>query len=314
MFGLLQKVTLPLVATGFVLLELCTSSAVAASSRDAQRESFKQALEALSDDKLGDFYASEKGLRRYVLHDYLRFALAERAIEEQSLGLARTKALRLEKEFSGNFLAWRVMRAYRARLRKEEQWRLLLDSAQLPSAPAMRCETLRAKAELGELAANDPQLIALWEKRGWAKDCAWVAERELAAGRVTSKHLWSHLYALMNAGRLQQVDALKQHFSASDKAVIDAWQKGHKSPEQALADSRWHENTAFNRRVFKHLISRLSRTDAAAARLAWGKARSAERYDEETLNAAARTLTMRAAGDYYPKALDWGIGLKYSMQ
>ncbi|MGB0866066.1 MAG: transglycosylase SLT domain-containing protein, partial [Granulosicoccaceae bacterium] len=290
------------------LTALClavASVSLQAATRDTQRKDFKLALAAIEAGDMAGFYRAESKLRNYVLHDHLRFLLAQRAIKQGDLSTARRKAQRFESEFHGNFLAWRVMRTYRERLREEEQWQLLLESAAMPSAPAMTCETTRAKQQLGQLTSKDPDFQALWEKRVLSDDCAWVLEQRLAQGDVTSKYLWRRVYTLMARGRLKQVQVFKKHFNSRDQALIQAWVKGHDQPAEALADSRWHANNELNQRVFKHLISRLARRDAVQARLFWGQAYRAKRYDESTLNHAARTLGLRAASDYVPDALDW---------
>lgn len=292
-------------ALGCLLLLSTLQHPAQAATRDTQRQQFREAMAALAEDDMGRFYALEKNLRSYVLHRHLRFALGERAIEQNDLPTAKRKALALEQEFHGSFLAWRVMRTYRQRLREEQQWQLLVDSASLPSVPKMTCETLRAKDELGILQASDPDLLPLWDKRSWADDCAWVMERQLAAGDVSAKYLWKRVYALMDAGRLEQTRDFKKQFNTRDQAIIQAWIEGHTEPAAALADSRWHADTELNRRVFKHFISRLSRHDAKVARRFWAEAHEHKRYDEETRNLAAHRLSMRAAGDYEAEALKW---------
>ena len=276
-----------------------------AATRDTQRQQFQQAMGAIAADDMARFYALEAELRSYVLHGHLRFALAERAIEQGGLEAAKRKAVNLEKEFHGTFIAWRLMRAYRQRLRDEEQWQLFLDSGALPSTPKMLCETLRAKEVLGTLSSSDPDLLPLWDKRSWEGDCDWVMQRQLAAGQVSAKYLWKHVYALLNSGRLTQATAFKQHFNRRDQALIQAWIEGHTEPAVALADKRWHDDSELNRRVFKHLISRLSRSDAVAARRYWAEAHQLGRYDGETRHEAARTLSLRAASDYEAEALKW---------
>lgn len=292
-----------------VLLVVCwlgvAQAPASAATRDAQRHNFQQAVSAINAGDMATFYAMESKLRNYVLHDHLRFLLAERAIEKGELSAAKHKALQYEAEFHGTSLAWRIMRSYRERLREDEQWQMLLDSAALPSAPGMLCETLRAKEQLGLLQSSDANLVSQWEKRTWAADCEWVVQRHLAAGTVSAKNLWQHVYALMDRGRLQSTEEFKKHFNSRDQALIQAWIVGHEQPEQALQGTRWHDNTELNRRVFKHLISRLSRQDAAKARLYWGEAHREKRYDTLTRNEVARQLSLRAASDYFPDAIDW---------
>lgn len=291
-----------------LVLLLCGSVAVpalAATKRESQRQQFQQALDALNAEDMAGFYRLEPALRSYVLHPYLRFKLGERVIAQASPDVAKKKALQLEGEFHGDALAWRSMRAYSQRLRDEQSWQALIDSASMPSAPKLRCETLRAREQLLQLQPDDAVLASLWQQRTWQPDCAWVVQRHLAAGGVAVADLWQHIYALMDVGRLQQVEEFKQYFNARDRALIDAWVAGHAAPQAALNDARWQADTALNRRVFKHLISRLSRLDAKAARLQWGRAHLAERYDLATRTAAARTQSLRAASDYIPEALDW---------
>lgn len=287
-----------------LLLSVCQTS-VEASTRSVQREQFQQAKAAIASGDMAHFYALESGLRNYALHGHLQFFLVERFVKQGDLAEAKRKALRFEKEFHGGFLAWRIMRAYRQRLRDEEQWKLLLESASFPSTPKMACETLRAKDELGRLSATDSELIALWGRRSWGEDCAWVMERQLTAGRVTAQFLWQRVYTLMDAGRLKQVLDFKKHFNARDQSLIQAWIEGHDEPALALSSGRWHSNTPLNRNVFKHLISRLSRSDVKSARLFWMKAHQQRRYDEETRTVAAKKISMRAASDFEPSGLDW---------
>ena len=291
------------------MIALCWLGAVQApalaATRDAQRQSFQQAVAAINSGDMATFYAMESKLRNYVLHDHLRFLLAERAIEQGELDSAKRKALQYEAEFHGTSLAWRIMRTYRERLREDKQWQRLLDSAKLPSAPNMQCETLRAKEQLGLLQSDDSDLVSQWEKRTWPSDCDWVVQRRLAAGSVSAKNLWQHVYALMDRGRLQGAEDFKKYFNSRDQALIQAWIVGHKQPKQALQDARWHSNTELNKRVFKHFVSRLSRQDPAQARLFWGEAHREKRYDTSTLNEAARQLSLRAASDYFPDAIEW---------
>ncbi len=291
---------------GAVLFVLCLwMTPLDAATRETQRSQFKEAMTAIAKGDLQRFYLLESGLRNYALHDHLRFVLAQRLVEQGSLAAAKNKAISTEREFHGGFLAWRIMRDYRQRLREDQQWRALLDSASLPSAPTMLCETLRAKDHLGLLEPDDPIVLELWQKKSWSEDCAWVMERQLASGRVAAKYLWQRVYALMDAGKLKQVTALKKQFNRRDQSLIQAWIEGHSKPDSALANPRWQSNNELNRAVFAHLISRLSRDDVQEARVFWGKAHRAERYDQATLNDTARQLSLRAASNYDPEALKW---------
>ncbi len=297
-----------------LMCALFVLTARAESTREVQRDQFRRALSALKADDMAAFYRLESSLRSYVLHPYLRFALGARRIQEGELAGAQAKAMQLEGEFHGSFLAWRTMRLLRDRLRDEERWQLLLDTASLPSAPEMPCASLRARHVLGQLQRSDAALAQLWQQRQWQPDCEWVLQRRLAAGEVAVSNLWQHVYALMDVGLLERAATFKQYFNRRDQALIQAWIDGHDKPADALADKRWHADTALNRRAFKHFISRLSRLDARAAREQWGAAFRAARYDAETLNAAARTQSLRAASDSIPEALDWLKWLPQAVQ
>ncbi|MEM7376325.1 MAG: transglycosylase SLT domain-containing protein, partial [Pseudomonadota bacterium] len=299
-----------LAAGALRLLAVCTLAVVwlglgaEAASRVEQRAAFQSALEALRDGDRATFFAEEARIRNYVLHPHLRFALALDAVSRAPWPDARAAVLRFAAAEQDSELAVALVRSARRRLRDDSDWQSVLDSADWPSARPMPCLELRARVSLGRQTALSDADRMRWSARHWPSDCEAAFDALLAKNAVSGADLWARLATLMDRGRL---DAARQFFprlSNADDALLQLWIDGHSDPAAHIDDPLIHANTAFNRNMARHFMSRWARRDPVAATRHIASLVREGRYDRNTYMAMLRTVAIRAAVDYHPGALN----------
>ncbi len=271
-------------------------------TRAEQRLEFTAALASLKAGDRGDFFTREARLRNYVLHPHLRYALALDHVERSAWPDARAAVLHFARAQPSSAQAASLVRRARFRLRDDNNWRGVLDSRAWPGAHDMPCLELRARVALGEqqtLAESDRER---WTNINWSADCEAGFTALLANNAVGGADLWARIAALMDRGRLEGARAFFPQLSNADDALLTLWIAGHNDPEAHVNDPLIRGNTAFNRNMARHFISRWARRDPLAAARQIARFVKAGRYDPDTYGDMLRTVSVRAAVDYRPQA------------
>ena len=276
---------------------------VEASTRAQHRADFKRALSALEQGDRAGFFSLEAKLRKYVLHPHLRFALALDHIEHSPWSKARGAVLAFVRSEPDSALSVALMRSARRRLRDDENWRGVLESGNWPGARSMPCLELRARVALGEQTSLREGDRARWASVHWPADCEAAFNALIDANAINGADLWSRISALMDRGRLEEARAFFPLLSPADDALLSLWIAGHNAPEAHVNDPLIQSNTAFNRNMAEHFISRWARRDPVAAARQIALFVKTGRYDRDTYGAMLHTVGVRAAVDFHPDAL-----------
>lgn len=274
-----------------------------AATRATQRATFEQALDALERDDRATFFGLEAKLRNYVLHPHLRYALARYYLKHSPWAVARREVLHFAKANPESELAFALIRDARRRLRDDGDWEGALDGAAWPGARSMPCLELRARVALGRQTGLRDADRTRWTSLNWPSDCKHAFHTLMDADRISGPDLWSRIAALMDRGRIEQAERFYPLLSNTDDALLELWIAGHTDPVSHVDDPRIQANTAFNRTMARHFVSRWARRDPAAAARHIATLAEQGRYDASTRAAMLRTVALRAAVDYHPDAL-----------
>ena len=209
--------------------------------------------------------------------------------------------------YTGTLVAEQLRREWLIVLGKRQQWELLrrrfpnlvVDDAEVT------CYSLQARWRRGDRAAVE-EFRRVWASaRELPEACVPIAESEIAAGRLTARHVWDRARMLLQADRM-----------AAAKRVVDYLPAGE-MPDDRTLDSVRSQPARFieraekldlkkrtNRELLVYAFARLARSDLTAAAGQWTK-KLQERLPPEDQASIWSHLATQAARQHDPRALEW---------
>ena len=124
-------------------------------------------------------------------------------------------------------------------------------------------------------------------------------------GYLNAENTHSRIAMAMAKSNKKLVRYLSRDLKSKDKHWVDLWLQAHRRPEATLEKDDFKKDNAWTRKIAKHAIKRLSRSDAEAARELWGRAAATLTFnplDHAELNL---TTAVSAASQHHPEAYHW---------
>ena len=209
--------------------------------------------------------------------------------------------------YAGTLVAEQLRREWLIVLGKRQQWELF--DAAFPNLVVddaeVTCYSLQARWRRSDRAAVE-EFRRIWASpRELPEGCVPIAESEIAAGRLTARHVWERARMLLQADRM-----------AAAKRVVDYLPAGE-IPDDRTLDSVRSQPARFieraekldlkkrtNRELLVYAFARLARSDLTAAAGQWTK-KLQERLPPEDQASIWSHLATQAARQHDPRALEW---------
>ena len=249
--------------------------------------------------KLARYDAQLQGylLEPYVESWLLRLRLEEAPAEEVRAFLARQQ---------GSILAEQIRREWLKTLGRKQRWDLILREYPLLVADDSysACYALQARWQQKDASALE-EVRAQWNApRDLPEGCVPLAEAQIAAGQLTSRHVWQRIRILLEAGAVSAAWRAAEYLPSADaleRAQLFAVAAG---PQRYLDDKKKDWSRRSVRELAMFALHRLARTDPRAAGGYWTpKLRVKFSADEQGY--VWGQLALHAARRNFPEALEW---------
>ena len=294
---------LRLLALAWFAATALAAAAAPPSGRPVPDDQYLAAREAYAKGNATTLATHARALKGSILEPYadfwqLRLRLDQAGPGEVSDFLGR---------YTGTLVAEQLRREWLIVLGKRQQWELF--DAAFPNLVVddaeVTCYSLQARWRRSDRAAVE-EFRRIWASpRELPEGCVPIAESEIAAGRLTARHVWERARMLLQADRM-----------AAAKRVVDYLPAGE-IPDDRTLDSVRSQPARFieraekldlkkrtNRELLVYAFARLARSDLTAAAGQWTK-KLQERLPPEDQASIWSHLATQAARQHDPRALEW---------
>jgi soluble lytic murein transglycosylase len=242
-------------------------------------------------------------LRGHVLESYVDYYQLRMRLDELPAGPVREFLARN----AGSYIAEQMRRDWLKALGKRGEWDLF--EADYPRIvaddPELECYSLQARARRGDQSAAE-EFGRIWASpRDLPEGCVAIAEREIAAGRLTARQVWDRTRALLEAGQL----------GAAKRAIH--YLPANETPDERTLDGIARKPVAFieradkldlkkrkNRELVLFAFARAARSDAEQAASHFPR-KLQERLPAEDQAWVWAQIATQAAKQHHPRTLEW---------
>jgi soluble lytic murein transglycosylase len=247
-------------------------------------------------------------LRDYPLHPYLELARLRR-----DLASARADQINAFLERYGDQLPGaRLREAWLKVLDAKGRWPEYLDTYREDGASIeTRCTRIHALWQTGSTAVASTESASIWQSpRSLPGTCDRALAPWLARGNPTPTAAWERLELAMTAGQVELARYLQRFLDEPLGADARLFLEIHERPARLSDAGRFRADNARHAQIAAYGITRLARTDAAAAREGFERLARAGILDPAGQRLAAPAVAAGLALGSPGEALHWVLGLR----
>ncbi len=273
-----------------------------------ERELFASARMALIGGDIEAFSTYQSQLGNYPIADYLEFERIRVLLKTSSLKQGQALIANFGAEYPDKTLSARLGHVLLASLAKQESWESYFKLVQEKRYSANECDELLAKVKVrGVDNGFDQQARTIWEKaRKHPPNCqiAFDIIEKKSSPHIAS--IWTRILALMDRGRVNEVEEMFRHLSSKDKKPLKLWAKYYAKPGKLLSQKgALSKDSEVNRRVVVNLIKRWSKRDSVAAYEYWSRMRGHYTISRKQRYEVDELIARMAGYDRVPEAYQW---------
>jgi soluble lytic murein transglycosylase len=168
----------------------------------------------------------------------------------------------------------------------------------------VRCYGWLSRLQRGDEAAYDEARVILAEPKDLPDGCDALAERMIAAGRVSSDELWQRARLLLDGSKLSAARSWLASLPASEGHDERLLNQAATAPQRLLANPPRDLERRAAREMILFAVGRVARNNARAAAEVLGGALG-KRLPDEDREYAWGTVGYHAARRHEPEAADW---------
>jgi soluble lytic murein transglycosylase len=240
-------------------------------------------------------------LRGHVLEPYVQYYQLAMRLESAAPGEISEFLNRHE----GAYVAEMLRRDWLKSLGRRGEWTLF--NAAYPNL-GWEDNEVGCFAILSRHRAGDAEAVAdlrrFWNApRDLPQGCAAVAESEIAAGRLTNRHVWDRVRLLLEARQIRAAVRTMEWLPDAERPDARTVEAIHANPQRWLDRPAPDLSKRVNRELVLFALTRLAQRDADAAAGRWPKLQPKFSPDEQGYMWAQ--LAFAAAKSHHASALAW---------
>ena len=292
------------------ILALCVAAATVLGATAAHGQGrltpdqqYLAAREAYAKGNAAALATHARALKGHILEPYaeswqLRLRLEQAAPGEVSDFLGR---------YTGSLVAEQLRREWLIVLGKRQQWELF--DAAFPNLvlddPEANCYSMQSRWRRGDGAAVEEFRRVWGSPRELPDGCVPIAESEIAAGKLTTRHVWERARLLLQAGHVAAAKRALDYLPANEQPEDRALDSIRSQPVKFIerADKLDLKRRA-NRELLLYAFSRQARTEVSVAANLWTK-KLQERLPPEDQAWVWGQLATQAARNHDARAIEW---------
>jgi soluble lytic murein transglycosylase len=274
-----------------LLCALFVTSQVQASI-ELQRELFKDASTALSNNKMDHFANLLTQLEGYPVTPYLKYdhfvkRLQQAKASEVKSFLDKYKDYPFAFAFRGKWLSVLAAR---------QDWENYLQFFDNRNYTRLKCIAFQARLKLGKLENIEQDIQKIW-LRGYSQpnECNQPFKYFLSRHAEPNKVVWLRIEKAFKARRPALAKYLGKKLDKTGQISLNLWYEAHQSPEKVLKQLAGFNNSDINSKIITHTIIRLARKKALSARQFWLDMSSKFIFSQQQRNLISKSIALSSA-------------------
>jgi len=275
-----------------------------------QRFGFREAREArargdltLFNQRLADL--AEYPLYGYLVYDDLKDRLDSAADPEIRSFLARYGDLPVATTLRATWLK---------HLAEEGRWSDFLDNYRETQDIALRCLEAQARLPRDDVTQVQPKPSVTWleaVKKLWmvqpnstVLECETIFDVWQESGGATSNEVWPRVVSAFEAGNPSLAEQIGDRLPEEERDWVRVWSRVHRDPRSGFNDPRLLSDSPRVRKILRHGLIRLSRSDITSALERWDRLKERYSFDAGDRTLVAKAIALRATAERHPRALE----------
>ena len=268
-----------------------------------QDDRFLAAREAFRVGQYAKLAEQAPHLQGYVLESYVEYYQLRMKLEELPAAQVRDFLVRRQ----GTYIADQMRRDWLRQLGKRNEWETFESeySALAGDEPELACYALQARWRRGDPSALDEFRRVWTAPRDLPEGCVSLAEAEIAAGKLTTRHVWDRVRILLEAGQVAAAKRAIHYLPASEtpdeRTLNGIRQKPANFIERA---DKLDLKKRMNRELLLYAFARAARGDPELALGYWSR-KLQERLPTEDQAWVWGQIATQGAKRHLLGALEW---------
>jgi soluble lytic murein transglycosylase len=270
---------------------LFTTSHIQASI-ELQRELFKDASNALSNNKMAQFSDLLIQLEGYPVKPYLEYDHFVKRLQQAKVGEVKT-FLDEHKDYP---FAFALRGQWLSVLAARQDWQNYLQFFDNRNYTRLKCIAFQARLKLGKLDNIEQDIQKVW-LRGYSQPnaCNRPFKYFLSHHAEPNKVIWLRIEKAFKARRPALAKYLGKKLDKAGQLSLNRWYEAHQRPEKALRNMRKANNSDINRKIITHTIIRLARKNALSARQFWFNMAPKFNFSQQQRNSISQRIALSSA-------------------
>lgn len=259
---------------------------------DHQRKLFKQASNALSQNKMGQFSDLLTQLNDYPIKPYLEYDHLVKRIHHANV--SEVKAFLSDyKDFP---FAFALRGKWLSVLARRQEWNHYLDFYDNRNFTRLKCLSFYARLKLGKLDNIQQDIQKVW-LRGSSQpnECNKPFDYFLSHHAEPNQVIWLRIEKAFKARRPALAKYLGKKLDKSGQLSLNLWYDAHQRPEKILRKFRKADDSDINRKIITHTMTRLARKNASSARKLWLQMSSEFNFSQAQRNSILQRIALSSA-------------------
>lgn len=294
----------PRLLCGVALLTAQALAGAAAPDRDALREQFKQAYQAMAAGQVGKAEQLAAGLEYYPLYPYLRYEYLHRRLHRVKSEQVREFLAANEHSVVGD----RLRTKWLQHLARRQRWQTFIEDYRPQSDTKLQCTHLLARIKTGATEGIAQDALRLWlVGESQPEECDPAFKLLYASPLMNAERVWQRIRLAMEAGETRLALWLAGKLPPNEQRLVRCWYDARRNPAAALRLGALREDNANTREIVAYAIKRLARRDTARAVTTWEQLRDDYAYTALERAELEKALAVYAAledDDLAPTLLD----------
>jgi soluble lytic murein transglycosylase len=259
---------------------------------ELQRELFKDASNALSNNKIAYFSELLAQLEGYPVKPYLEYDYLVDRLQQAKVGHVET-FLQEHKDYPFVFA---LRSRWLSQLAIRQDWENYLHFFDNRNSSLFKCIAFQARLKLGKLDNIERDIEQVWlSGESQPNECNQPFKYFLDHHAEPNKIIWLRIEKAFKARRPALAKYLGKTLDKAGQQSVSLWYEAHQRPEKSLQHLDKASNSDINRKIIVHTIIRLARKNALNARQFWLDMAPKFDFSEQQRNAISQRIALSSA-------------------
>ena len=286
-----------------VVVYLTSAGTALAAEYEAERQLYRQGIEALKKEQYGDYRFILSRLESYPLYPYLLEAGLRQQIDNKA---KHPQTMSFLEKYEGMPVIARLQAKWLDYLEKEQMWETI-SAMNIPVAQtSQRCVYQKSLYRMNMHENAFENIEKLWTSRlRIPRACEFVVNQWLGSGELSDDLVWQRIFLLLRYSRLEEATKLVTLLSDEEQNLSQLLLILHQQPELLSRLDKYKSSSKYYDQVIQHAVRRLASKDLEQTLDIWSDVQD-EHETSDTSNVQTHLyLARKMAYKKHSSASEW---------